>query len=534
MRSHFGNFISKKISDHNFRSSIIFLSLIALYLFLQLFRFPSTPILFEGDHAIHLSNAWRMYQGEFAFKDFFLVTFPGTEMFYLLLFELFGVKIYLLNLTFLGILISLSAIGLFFSRKLLNGLAVYLPVSIFIILGFRTLGTHGSHRYFSVLAVLLAFVVLFSKRTLWRLLLAGILCGVASCFTQPRGVVGVSALILFLVIEKFYKKQDFSQLFKSILCVSIPFAIVIVLTSIYFIVSAGYETFYFATFVFPVKHYPADIWNNPQAYFKDVPQIGSIPFSQYLRLAAPSLFFYFLIPFVYILFFLILWFKGQTFETEKKLQLIYINLVGLFLALGVFSSPTAGRIYQVSLLGVISLIWIYQYFFDFRVITTTLLICISLLGLAYTVQRQLTQVYYLDTPSGKIAALSPEIFSRYRWVNEHTEPDDYLYEAADSSLYMIFHLKNPTPISWIRPNNFTTDEQVESILKGLKQNPPRYIVWNGVWDISNSSHSSDYHLAPLVEFLNANYHRTENLDSFEGVNGAAAYQTEIWEKNELR
>lgn len=516
------------------RSTFLFLSLIAIFLYLQLFRFPFTPILFEGDHAVHLSNAWRMYQGDHAFRDFFLVTFPGTEIFYLSLFELFGVKIYLLNLTLFGILISLSAIGLFFSRKVLTGLAVYIPVSIFLIVGFRTLGTHGSHRYFSVLAVLLAFAVLYSERTLRKLILAGALCGIASCFTQPRGVVGIAAIILFLIVEKYYEKQSFTRLFKSILCVSIPFTLIIAFISIYFIASAGFETYYFATFVFPVKNYPADIWNNPQAYFKDIPQIGTLPFSRYLRLAAPSLFFYFLIPFVYLLFFIIFWFKKAELTIERKLQLIFINLTGLILAVGVFSSPTAGRLYQVSLLGVISLFWIYQYFCKLPLINLIILIGISLLGVAYSVQRQTTPVFYLNTPSGTLAALSPEVFSHYQWINDHTEPDDYLYEAADASLYMIFHLKNPTPLSWIRPNNFTTVEQVEQILEGLKQNPPRFIVWNGVWANYNAAQSPDFHLQPLVEYLHSNYHRIKNLDGFEGVNGAAEFQAEIWERNETK
>ncbi len=517
----------------NFRSTTLFLSLIALFLYFQLFRFPITPILFEGDHAVHLTNAWRMFQGEYAYRDFFLVTFPGTEMFYLLLFKLFGVKIYLLNITFFAVLFGLSAIGLFFSRKILTGLAVYLPVSIFIIIGFRTLGTHASHRYFSILAVMAALAILFSRRTRRRLILAGALCGIASCFTQPRGVVGAAAIIAFLFVEKFYTKQTVAQILRSIVCVALPFALILGLISIYFVISAGFDAYYFATFVFPVKHYPADIWNNPQAYFKDIPQFRSMPLSLYLRLAAPSLFFYFLIPFVYIAFFVVFWLKRHSISTEKKLQLIYINLAGLVLAVGVFSSPTAGRLYQVSVFGIISLFWIYQYFFESRLITAILLIGLSLLGASYSIQRQTTPAFYLNTPSGTLAALSPEIFSRYQWINEHTEPMDYLYEASDSSLYMIFHLKNPTPMSWIRPNDYTTIEQVEAILEGLIQNPPRYIVWNGVWAKFYSSSAPDYHLKPLVDYLQANYHRIENLDKFEGVNGAAAYQSEIWERNEF-
>ena len=93
----------------------------------------------------------------------------------------------------------------------------------------------------------------------------------------------------------------------------------------------------------------------------------------------------------------------------------------------------------------------------------------------------MTPVYYLEMPSGTVAALSPDIFSRYRWFKEHTKPNDYLYEASDSSLYMVFQLKNPTTMPMIRPNNYTTAEQIESVIKNLEQNPPRYIVWNGAW-----------------------------------------------------
>ena len=92
----------------------------------------------------------------------------------------------------------------------------------------------------------------------------------------------------------------------------VPFALVIGFISIYFIASAGFETYYFATFVFPVKHYPADIWNNPQAYFGKFLKSPRFQFLNIDGLAAPSLFIYFLIPYVYLIFFVVLWFKRQT------------------------------------------------------------------------------------------------------------------------------------------------------------------------------------------------------------------------------
>ena len=517
--------------DSHSRTTVVFLSLIALFLYFQLFRFPFTPILFEGDHAVHLSNAWRMFQGEVAFRDFFLFTFPGTEIFYLSFFKLFGVKIWMLNITILFLILCLSAVGLYFSRTLLKGLAVYLPVTFFVVFEIRTLGIDGSHRFFSVLFVFLAIAVLLTQRTPMRLFSAGLLCGVASCFTQPRGLLGIAAIILFLFVEKLYKRQNLLSLIKSVLWVFSPFALVVGFTSLYFIISAGFETYYFSTFVFPVKHYPADVWNNPKAYLKDIPNIGTLSLSFYLRQTTPMLFNYFLIPLIYIVFFVVLWFRGQTISTEKKLQLILINLAGLLLAIGVFSAPNSIRFYQVSLPGLISLIWIFQHFFEFPKITFSLLLVLGLLGFAYTFQRATVPIHCLETPSGTIASLSSETLARYQWVAEHTRPGDYLYEPHHPSLYMMFHLRNPTPLPLIRPNNYTTPEQVKAIIEGLERNPPRYIIWDGFWDTFDSNESPDFHLEPLVVYVHNNYHLVKKLDyDSDSKSKVVEYRIEIWEK----
>ncbi len=521
----------KDSRNSNFTSTILFLSLVAAFLFLQLFRFPATPILFEGDHAVHLSNAWRMYQGEIAFRDFFLFTFPGTEIYYFVLLKLIGAKLSILNATIFSLLLGLSAIGLFLSRQLLTGWAVYLPVSIFIIIGFRTLGIDGSHRFFSVLAVLLAVAVLFSHRTFFRLFLAGILCGLASLFTQPRGLMGVVAIISFILVEKVYKKQNFQTFIYSVVSVILPFILIIGLTSLYFIIAAGFENYYFATFVFPVKHYPADIWNNPSAFLRDVPDFRNTSLSLSMRQAAPILFNYVLIPSIYLFFFLVLWLKREKLPVEKKLQLILLNLTGLFLAIGIFSAPTSIRLYQISIPGLISLVWISQHFFSFPKIMLSFLTALGLLGLSYSYQRQTIPVYLLDTPSGSTVFLSKEILSRYRWVAEHTQPNDYLYEAHHPSLYMIFQLKNPTPMPLIRPNNYTSAEQIGNVVKGLEQNSPRYIIWNGIWETPNAIQSPDFHFKPLVDFLHTSYHRVEELNNFNDVNNKVEYKIEIWEKN---
>ena len=515
-------------SSPHFRANILFLSCAALFLFLHLFRLPFTPILFEGDHSVHLSNAWRMFSGEVPFRDFFLITFPGTEFYYLTLYGLFGVHQWLLNVTIFCLLMSLSALGLFFSRRLLTGWAIYLPVSLFLVIGVRPLGIDGSHRFFGVLAALIAVAIVFPGRTFFRLGLAGFFCGVASSFTQQRGLLAITAIVVFLFVEKSYLKQNFSTFFKSVLCVAAPFVLVIAFILIYFISTAGYENFYYATFVFPVKNYPADDWNNFNAYLKEIPNFGALPFLDYLKQAVPILFFYALIPLVYIVFAIVLWFKRRLIDDEKKLQLIFINLVGLFLAVGVFSA----RFYQGSILALISLIWIIQVLLPNQKIINALLLLIALLGISYSVQRQITPVYYLDTPSGAVAFLAPENLIRYRWAAEHTQPFEYLFEPQHPSLYSVFKLKNPTPMGLIRGNNYTTPEQVKSILDGLQRNPPRYIIWNTLWDELSVRESPDFHLQPLIDFLKSEYHFSEKLNVFKDTKGKTEYSVEVWERNQ--
>lgn len=520
--------------DSQRRSTILFLFLIAVFLYFQLFRFPATPILFEGDHAVYLGNAWRMFQGETAFKDFFLFQFPGTEVFYLFFFNLFGVKIWILNWVILFLLLSLSALGLYFSRAVLSGAAIYLPTAVFVVAEFRILGIDGSHRYFSVAFVFLAVAVLLAKRSFQRLFWAGFFCGVASCFTQPRGLAAIAGVILFLVVEKFYERQDFKTLAKSIFWLCLPFAFLLLASSLYFIWSAGFENYYFAAFVFPVKHYPADPLNNPRAYMTDFPIFENLSLVSILKQAAPRIFNYLLIPLVYLIFFALLLFKGKAIPQEKKLQLILLNTVGLLLGVAVLSAPSAIRLYQVSLPGLISLVWIFQNSPRVpKIIFSIALAGLGLLGAAYSIQRAVVPVYRLQTPSGEIASLTSENLSRYKWAAQNTAPDDFLYEPHHPSLYMMFHLKNPTPLPLVRPNDYTTDAQVADIVKGLERKQPRFIIWNGLWESYNPAQSPGFHLEPLVKYVHKNYHPVDNLiyDSQPENKRAEEYKVEIWEKN---
>ena len=63
-----------------------------IFLYLQLFVFPATPRVAVGDQSIYLHNAERMYAGQLIYRDYDTFTLPGTDMLYVALFRLFGVR----------------------------------------------------------------------------------------------------------------------------------------------------------------------------------------------------------------------------------------------------------------------------------------------------------------------------------------------------------------------------------------------------------------------------------------------------------
>src|SRR5688572_4305383 len=103
------------------RGDLIFFACAFIFLYTQLFQLPFTPYYFEGDHMLTISNAMRMYGGETMYRDFFHLTPPGGELFYLSLFKIFGINVWVLNLGILMLGLSLTGLIRYFSRRLFSG-----------------------------------------------------------------------------------------------------------------------------------------------------------------------------------------------------------------------------------------------------------------------------------------------------------------------------------------------------------------------------------------------------------------------------
>src|SRR6266568_1050505 len=79
----------------------------AAYLYVNLFVLPNIPYLLGGDQTYFWTDAQRMLFGERPYQDFFQFTPPGTDLFYFVLFKLFGPRIWVTNMVALGLGVAL-------------------------------------------------------------------------------------------------------------------------------------------------------------------------------------------------------------------------------------------------------------------------------------------------------------------------------------------------------------------------------------------------------------------------------------------
>ncbi|MBC7900405.1 MAG: glycosyltransferase family 39 protein [Saprospiraceae bacterium] len=515
----------------------VFFSAALLFIYSQLFQLPFTPIYFDGDHLIPISNAMRMLDGEVMHRDFFHFAPPGTELIYAALFSIFGVKVWVLNIAIVLLTIAQVWLLWIFSRQVLSGSGVYLPAVIFLTVGFRQMGIDGSYRLFSVVFALAGIAVLMNRRSTRNLILAGGLCGLASFFVQPRGLVGIAGISVFLLWENYQNGFNVKSLLKSGLYLTLPFILVIIVTQSYFAWQAGLGNYYFDLVTFLRKHYPHDPLNNEFSYFSDVPGFGKYletmssqaAVFRFIRAGLPVIFYYALIPLTYFVLLFVIWKrKGSSVSPDLKAKLVLLCFAGLALAGGI-SAPTATRIYHVAIPGIVIFVWLFKQIPFTAKLTPICLFLLVLLGFSYAVQRQAIAKDQIDLPAGNAAFISKDSFGKIEWMNAHTERGDTFYEAFHPSFYFPLHLKNPTPFYLVRDSEYTPYFQVESIVAALEKDPPNLIVWEGTYSKPVGERMPGDNMEPLWQFVSTNY---EQIEEFKGAGEftlTSERDSEVWE-----
>lgn len=168
------------------------------YLYVNLFSFPNTPFLLGGDQVFFWTDAQRMLDGERIYQDFFQFTPPGTDLFYLALFKLFGANLWVTNAAVLVLGVSLCLLCFVLANQIMGRRSALLATVLFLVLINGKL-LSGTHHVFSVLAIMGAVNICMRKITGARILIGGGLLGLASLFTQTHETVALLAVATLLI-----------------------------------------------------------------------------------------------------------------------------------------------------------------------------------------------------------------------------------------------------------------------------------------------------------------------------------------------
>jgi len=503
--------------------TVLFLlaSLILLYSFL--FVLPFTPIDRSLDGLFYVSDGKRMYEGEVIYRDFFQFSTPGAAIVYSILFKLFGLRLWIPNIALLLLGLGLLCLSLVVAKKLMRPSIALLSSAIFLVGVYRTL-LDPTHHWYSVLCVAAALALVTERRTLARLAAAGCFCGLATCFTQLRGLAAVVGFGAFLWWEFRQRREDWREWLKKEAGLVGSFLATILAVNAYFVWKAGLTRFLWCTVVFGIEYYPkqADA-NTLLGFMQSLPEFRSL--SDLLWRSAAWLFLYAVIPLTYILFFARYWRASGKEPVELWERPMLLAMVGSFMLLSVVPAPTIQRMGSSTLPGIILLGWFLNSPRKFaRVLAGVLAGGVLLTASRGVVRFQNIERWIFTTPQGQIAIEDLDASWEYAWVQQHTRPSDYFYAARlPAGMYFYLNLRNPTPLPFITNNGYTTPRQVAEVIQGLEQHQVRYVLWPS-WDLDTLpewENPSDDHLGPLRDYIHRRYHLVRVFTNSD----------QIWERN---
>ena len=483
-----------------------------VFILFCLFRLSGVPIWMDGDQAIWLQDGQRMFFGEVLYRDFFQMTFPGTDLLYLWAFKIFGLRNWIPNALLVVVGATLTWLIYFISRRVLSARGALVPPLFFLTLVFRGL-LDASHHWLSILCCAGAVAVLVDGRTPRRLFFAGLLCGLAACFTQSHGVALLAGLAAFL----FFERQTSGERVVSVGLVGRfgilagGFLLAVLAISLPFVWWAGVRRFLFCTAVYVARYYSAfGEGSNWRGYMIGLP--GKL--EMHVWYLGAFLLIHLLLPLIYVLALLRYQRGTLTGDRQRMGRLLLIIFSGLFLFLSVAAGPSWNRLYYVSFPALILFGWLLENAGTAgRLVLDATLCGTVLLAMSIPVRVQLHTLEYMDLPGERTAFLHPERIDRYRWLMAQTHPLEYVFSPFSPDYYFLLRLRNPATVPVVSPSDFTRPEDVTSAIEGLERHQVRLVMWAAELDLPKNPATD--HLGPLRAYLREHYCAAKNFDDEE-------------------
>jgi hypothetical protein len=488
-----------------------------IFLYLQVFVLPATPHVAIGDQAIYLHHAVRMLEGEMIYRDYDHFTLPGTDVVYMTLFKLFGVRAWIPQAMLMVLGTSMLALVSFISRRLIIGMSYLLPGLLFVALPFSSY-LDATHHWYSTVATTAALAVVLEDRSFSRLLGAGFFLGLATFFTQSAGLLAVG-FAFFLLWERRREGQTWDLLLKKEAALLFSYVATTTACVAYFVWAVGLKKVLYYTVVFVVKYYPADSFNTWRGYLMGRPQLHV--WTTWLDIPAFTL-VHLIVPFVYIAFLVVGAHRSTAQSGKTWNRLMLVNVTGLSLFLTVASAPVYNRLYAVSAPALILLVWLLESSprLD-RAPLRLFWLMLFLVVIARPLVTQMRWTRYLDLPTGHTAFFESAPYEKCKWMLERTRVSDYFF--GDHLISFTLRLRNAGRVPFLRPTDYTRPEEVADAIQGLERFKVQFVSWYSGLDRGREEYREPgNHLAPIRLYLREHYHLAQTFSNGD----------QIWERNQ--
>ncbi len=362
------------------------------------------------------------------------------------------------------------------------------------------------------MAVIAALAVTIEQRGSGRVAIAGALCGLAACFTQSAGFAALLAFAIFLYWEHRQTSTTLRALVQREVLLISSSALAVLIVSGYFAWRAGLARFIYCTVLFNLRYYGS--FAGPSTWHGYLTGLPGFLHWQRIPGLVGFLLVHTLLPLVYILVLIRYHRRLMPLPGEDWHRLMLINLVGLTSFLSVASAPTWARLYYVSLPALILFVWVLQSEGRAgRFLCDTLYVSSAILMVMFPIEKQLHTRADLDLPSGHMAFLNRDAYDRYAWAASQTRASDFFFGGLYPDFYFLLGLRNPGPVPFVTPYEYTRPGEVQDIVTGLEVHRVKIVLWTSLLDTSENPQGD--HLGPLRAYIQSHYHVSRGLPEFE-------------------
>jgi hypothetical protein len=462
---------SAKLTKREYIPYLIFAPCASLYFF------PFMRILLpgDGDEGLLISSAVRIVHGQVFARDFFEVVGPGTFYWLALFLKLFGVTFVATRICLFVMSLGTGLAMYFLSRRTCSQYQVLpciLLAGTYFGSSWPAISHHVDSNCFALLAV--AFMIVWlDKRKGVLLFAAGALAGATTCCFQPKGMLLLFALLVWLWMQHRRQSTSLSWLW----VVAGGYVTVVALMLVYFWSRHALCDLFYVNVLWPSQHYSAvNVVPYAQGiihYYWDHYVIAKSGFRWTIVTASVLI-----APFLFVaaLPALLPALAARSIRNNIRPEIVLLWLCGFALWFSEFHrKDICHLVFGSPLLMILCIYYLEQYrakvadlALQILAITASCLACFNFF-LALSARPVATRV-------GSVALLKSDPVLTL--LQSKTAPGEEIFAYPYCAMYYFLSATvNPTRYALIM-YDYNTPAQFQEVVTVLDQRRVKYIVWN--------------------------------------------------------